>query len=276
MYGQEGATPFSATVSSSAGVPSGTVNITTGSTVLCTITLTGGNGSCALGADQLTVGTYPVTATYVPDNGDFTGSSTSAFLTVRKAISKTVLTSSPSPSVSEQPVTYTATVSIAAPGLGQPTGTVDFTESGASICSSVSLNTSGIATCTVTYPDPAGSPHRIMALYSGDSNVRPSSSAVLSQVVGKAPTTLVATPAKAGLFSLTFSATLTRSFDGAPLSGQSVVFRIKSTTECTATTDTQGVASCKKSGLFLSRSGTYTATYAGNTVYLGSTGSAKL
>jgi hypothetical protein len=98
---------------------------------------------------------------------------------------------------------------------------------------------------------------------------------VLSQTVGKAPTTLVAAPATSGLFSHTFSATLTRTFDNAPLAGESIAFTVGSTKECTATTNAQGVASCKKVGI-LSSKGTYTATYAGDATYLGSTGSAKL
>lgn len=93
--------------------------------------------------------------------------------------------------------------------------------------------------------------------------------------VDKAATTMKATPAATGLLSLTFSATLTRSFDHLALRGQTVVFSVQGRNVCQATTNSSGVASCKVTGLAVGPA-TYTATYAGDTDYLSSTGTAKL
>ncbi len=63
----------------------------------------------------------------------------------------TALVSNPNPSNTGQSVTITATVTpVNSPA---PTGTVNFTSNGASIsgCSAVSLNTSGVATCTTSF-----------------------------------------------------------------------------------------------------------------------------
>lgn len=67
-YGAEDALPFEVEVTSlQPGTPAGTVALETehGAPV-CTATLSGGAGSCTLGATQLLPGTYLVFATYTP------------------------------------------------------------------------------------------------------------------------------------------------------------------------------------------------------------------
>jgi len=68
-YGNEGLTGlFSVTVTSPAGTPTGTVSVKNGTTILCTLTLANGAGTCTLGATQLTVGSYAsLTAVYSGD-----------------------------------------------------------------------------------------------------------------------------------------------------------------------------------------------------------------
>src|SRR5207249_110346 len=56
------AVTLSSTVTSAAGVPTGTVTFRDGATVLGTVTLV--NGSASLVTSTLTVGTHPLTATY--------------------------------------------------------------------------------------------------------------------------------------------------------------------------------------------------------------------
>ncbi len=64
-YGNETTEVFSATVTSSAGTPSGTVTVGSSAGTLCQITLVSGSGSCRLSATQLAVGTISsVVATY--------------------------------------------------------------------------------------------------------------------------------------------------------------------------------------------------------------------
>jgi len=94
------------------------------------------------------------------------------------AATQTVLASSLAPATVGAIVSFTATVTGAA-----PTGTVGFRDFGTAItgCSAVPLSGTGKAVCT-TSTLPAGV-HSIVADYSGDVANSPSSSAALSQVV---------------------------------------------------------------------------------------------
>jgi probable HAF family extracellular repeat protein len=81
----------------------------------------------------------------------------------------------------------------------------------------------------------------------------------------------------------TFSATLTRSDNGAPINGQTVVFSTRSLfgaqdTVCTAITDAKGVASCTGRIPLLDRilDNSYTATFPGNSAYLSSSATGQL
>ncbi len=91
--------------------------------------------------------------------------------------STTAVTSSANPSVQGQMVTYTATVSPAG------TGSVTFNDGGKPVsgCTARSLNSSGQATCHVTYATTGR--HHITAVYSGDTVNPGSTSAVLTQRV---------------------------------------------------------------------------------------------
>lgn len=86
--------------------------------------------------------------------------------------------------------------------------------------------------------------------------------------VAKAPTTLVA--ANSPRVFPKFRATLTRTFDGAPLSGRTVAFRVSGTTVCSAVTNAAGVATCGTIGVILGPA-SYTATFGGDASYVGST-----
>ena len=110
----------------------------------------------------------------------------------------TSLVSTQSPSAYGAAITYTATVSVPAPGVGSPTGTVAFTDGGQPIagCSAVALSSTSplTASCTTTPASPGS--HPIVATYAGDSNYA-SSFGSLSQAVAKAIPTL-ATQASSG------------------------------------------------------------------------------
>ncbi len=217
---------------------------------------------------------YAITAAYSGDT-NYKASSGAGTETVTPAATSTTVVSNHNPSVSGQPVTYTATVAVTAPGVGAPTGSVTFKDGTTTICSSVVLSASKTASCSATYTSSTGSPHKITAVYGGDKNFKASTSAVLTQSVNKVATTLVAAPAKFGLLSITFSATLTRSDTKAPLSGQTVTFSLLGRNVCQGTTASTGVAHCTITGLFLGIR-TYTATYAGSTAYLPSNSTGSL
>lgn len=132
----------------------------------------------------------------------------------------TSLASSQNPSAAGASVTFTATVSGAA-----PTGTVEFRE-GAAVLGSSSLNGSGqasFATAALSVGD-----HSIVAAYLGDSNNAASTSAALVQSVGKIAQTI------------TFNALPSRNLGDPPFtvaatasSGLPVSFASQTTSVCT-------------------------------------------
>jgi hypothetical protein len=151
-------------------------------------------------------------------------------------------------------------------------GFVNLTTGSTELCQVYLSN--GTASCNLGAQQLLPGSYPISASYNPGGLIAPSTAYGVLHIT-KAPTTLAVNQAKVGLFSYTFSAQLTRDFDGAPLAGQSVAFRIGSKVECTATTNTSGLASCKKAPM-LTFSKTYTASYAGNAAYLGSTGTGKI
>ncbi len=121
----------------------------------------------------------------------------------------TTLASSLNPSNPGSGVTFTATVT----GLA-PTGSVSFTDGGASIAGCASAVVSGIgnvrtASC-FTSSLTAGT-HSIVATYSGDAANAPSTSSALSQVVKSASTTTLASSANPSAVgaNVTFTASVT-------------------------------------------------------------------
>ncbi|HET6930495.1 MAG TPA: Ig-like domain repeat protein [Candidatus Acidoferrum sp.] len=160
---------FTATVSPvapGAGTPTGTVTFLDGGSPVGTGTLSGGIATFTTSA--LTIGNHPITTSYGGDsnfNGS-TGTLTGTNQVVNKADSSTAVTSSQNPSALGQSVTFTATVSAVAPGVGTPTGSVTFKDGGSSIgTGTLSGGVATLSTSSLT----AGS-HTITATYGGDSN----------------------------------------------------------------------------------------------------------
>ena len=123
----------------------------------CTTTVTPSNVATS---PHTITGTYPADAVH-------SGSDNTASLTVDKADTLTTAGSAPSPSIYGQQVTFSATVSVVSPGVGSPTGSVQFVVDGSNYGSPVSLTgeSASITDSALT----AGS-HSITAVYSGDSN----------------------------------------------------------------------------------------------------------
>jgi hypothetical protein len=202
------AVTFTATVSTSSGVPPNgeIVTFNNGSVVLGTAPLSG--GAASLIVSSLPVGTSTITATY-PGDANFAASTSPGLKQVvnptNKYATSTEFVSSLNPSNYGQKVTWNATVTSS--GSVTPTGKVKFTWSGYTI-GSATLNSSGMATLTKsslnadTYP--------LTAVYSGDAANLGSTSAVLNQVV----------------LETTSSATLTSS-PNPSTQGQAVTFTAK-------------------------------------------------
>jgi hypothetical protein len=132
--------------------------------------------------------------------------------------------------------------------------------SGPCSVSGSTLTITGVGVCKLTAAQP------------GNADYLPAPVVSQSITINRAATKLVAAPAKVGLLSATFSATLTSMVTGRPIAGQTVDFSVRGTRMCSGTTDSNGVASCTLHALFiLFGQLSYTATYAGNTNYLPST-----
>jgi hypothetical protein len=202
---------FTATVSSSAGIPTGKVEYLNGTTVLVTLRLT--SGSVKYTTSKLPPGANNITAVYEGDSNN-NGSTSAPVNQFVLAATTITLTSSPNPSGYGQSVIFTARVtsSIGAPPDGE---TVTFKQ-GATILgtgtlsggtATFSISTLGVGTKSVT------------SGYGGESKFGGSTSKAVSQVVRKATTTttLVSSqnPSKVGQ-SVTFAASVTPQFSGTP------------------------------------------------------------
>ncbi len=169
---------FTAIVTVSGGTPTGSVTFKDGATVLGFAALSSGVASFTTAG--LAAGSHAITAAY---SGDATSPpSTSAVLTqvvngaAGSAPTTTTLVSSTNPSTVGQSITFTATV---AGSGGTPTGSATFKD-GAAVLGTGAL-AGGVTTFSATL---AQGSHAITAIYSGDATFAPSTSAVLTQVVG--------------------------------------------------------------------------------------------
>ena len=121
---------------------------------------------------------------------------TNLTLTVQPAVTTTTLAAPPSPSVSGQSVTFTATVTVALPPTTidpVPTGTVTFYNNGTSIGTGTLSVVSGQDQASLTIATLSTASHSITAAYtSGDANFIPSPvSTAVTQVVNKANTSAI-------------------------------------------------------------------------------------
>src|SRR5262249_44515034 len=130
----------------------------------------------------LAVGSHTITAVYGGD-ANFNGSTSPELLQpVLTADTTTALASSVNPSVYGQSVTFTATVSVVAPGLGTPDGTVTFTIDGVSQGDvTLSGGQASFSTSALGMGD-----HTVTATYNGAASFNASTSADLTQTVNKA------------------------------------------------------------------------------------------
>ena len=207
---------FTATVSvvsPGAGNPTGTVTFQDGGTSIGTGALSSGTTTLATSFGAAVIQT--ITVVY---NGDsnFAAAGTSAVFTqtVNQAGTTTTVSSSSNPSVFGQTVTFTATVSAVSPGLGNPTGTVTFSDGGVSVATS--LLSAGKASFTTSYS--AVSSHTITASYFGDDNYIASPvSTDFIQTVNQANATIVTSnPSNPSVFgqSVTLTATVSATSPG--------------------------------------------------------------
>lgn len=216
---------FTANVTSDvAGViPTGAVSFTADGAELGSRPLDA-SGIATLTTSALDVGTHAVVARYEGDD-DFDAAISQSFSqNVEKAETSTTLVSSKDPSVIGSNVTFTATVSVEAPGAGTPTGTVVFRD-GADVLGNGALDGDGVASFTTS--SLATGAHAITAEYQGDSSFVGSVSPNLEQQIEKDGVTVTlvssANPSTFGE-AITLTTTVTTVETGGAPTGDVVFF----------------------------------------------------
>jgi hypothetical protein len=229
---------LTATVTSPAGVPTGTVTFLDGNTALGTAQVNAAGQ--ALLPVSLGVGNHQLTAVY-GGTAAFAGStSAAAAVTVSPAATAVTLAPSLNPAVTGQSVTFTATVAAVAPGAGTPTGTVTFMD-GSVLMGTFAVGLDGTATFITTFAAAGG--HAITAVYNGDANFASSSQALTEQVNAPAlqTTTDFSTSSAAAVFGQTEVLTATVTSPAGTPTGF-VTFKDGNTVLGTAPLDANGQA----------------------------------
>jgi hypothetical protein len=197
-------------VSPGTGTPTGTVQFKdNGSNLGAPVSLVNGKASYQTGS--LSVGAHSLTAEYIPSSNNL-GSSQSNTLThtVAAAGTETVVVSSKNPSALGESVTFTATVTVKAPGSGIPNGAVQFKNGTANLGAPIPLGTDGKAAFT-TAALPQGT-HTITGVYEPPQNgsYTTSTSSALTQTVNFLTSTSLSSNQNTTVFgeSVTFTATV--------------------------------------------------------------------
>ncbi len=172
---------FTASVTSSTGVPTGSMTFSDGAAVLGTVNLSGQNAA-TLTISSLTVGSHSITAAY---NGDanYSGASSSAVAETVSLAQPMVTLSGPSNAV-EVGTAVVLTGSVTGPGV-TPTGTLTLLDIG-TIVGTQAVAASGRFTFS-TSSLPLGT-RSLSVAYSGDSGNAAVSSATIAVIIQLAPT----------------------------------------------------------------------------------------
>jgi autotransporter-associated beta strand protein len=260
---------FTATVSAVVGTPSGNVVFREGSTTLGTAALDR-SGRATLTTFALSPGTHTVTAEFGGDSTLTASTSAPLTQTINQALTTTAVSASPNPSVSGQPVIFTATISALSPASGTPTGTVTFKD-GLTTLGVGTLDASGHATLTTSAL--ATGSHAIATIYSGDANFIAASSVPVTQTINPAAATVTVTSStNRSTFGqpVTFTAVVRVVPPGDRSPSGSVTFQDGTTTLGTVSLDSAGTATFTAATLS-GGNHAITAVYSGDTDFAPST-----
>jgi hypothetical protein len=152
-----------------------------GTNILGTVSLTA--SQAAFTTSVLALGSHAITAVYGGDASFQSSTSASLIQVVQAAATITAVSSSSNPSLVNQPVTFTATVSVVLPGSGTPTGTVTFKDG----ANALGTGTLAAGQATFTTSSLAAGGHSITAAYGGVVNFQPSASVALNQTITSQP-----------------------------------------------------------------------------------------
>ncbi len=168
---------FTASVAAQAsGIPTGTVTFSDGSTTLGQATVSSGTATWSV--SSLAAGSHSITASYSGDSKFIGSASSSLSQVVQKADTSTALTATPGTSNINQSISLSATVT--SRNSNVPDGTVTFMDGTTQIGSSI-VNSNGVAAFSITTLI-AGT-HNLTAVYSGDDNLKGSTSGAQTVVV---------------------------------------------------------------------------------------------
>ena len=209
VHGQPVSFSASVAATNGTGTPGGTIQFTVdGDDFGSPVTLVGGSAATP-STTSLSTGAHTIGATYSGDNGFFGSTAATRTQQVDKAQTTTGLVAAPSPTVSGQAVTFTATVDVVAPGAGTPTGGVQFDIDGQPYGTAVPLSGD---TATLTVSNLSTGNHDVEATYNGDGDFASSTSATVTHGVNKADADLALSTSDASAVSgqpLTFTADVT-------------------------------------------------------------------
>jgi large repetitive protein len=262
---------------STTGTPTGTVMFLDGTTPLSTALSLPASGVVTFSTTTLTLGTHNLSAAYSGVAPNASGTSNVVIETIQQATTATSLSSGSPTATVGSPVTFTATVADTDGGPA-PTGSVTFNTtpaSGPTPPVPVMLGTNGTAALPISSLAPGT--YSITAVYSGDPDDAPSTSAPITETIQQAATTTTLTPSanpiSAGA-TLTLTATVTGATAGAGALTETVTFTDQSTSTNYGpfTISNTGVVTFPINTL---AAGTHNlvAAYSGNTNYAASTSS---
>jgi hypothetical protein len=181
VFGQPVSFTITVTPSGPGIIPTGSINLLDGSTMILSGALDG-SGKLVANTSSLSLGNHTLIAQYSGDSNYGAATSSSLSQTVNKSNAAVTLSSPINPSVFGQGLAFSVSVS-ASGGSGIPTGSVTLTESGVPI-GSASLSSQGTASFENIILG-AGS-HSVTAAYTGDQNFGSGTSLAITQVVNKA------------------------------------------------------------------------------------------
>jgi hypothetical protein len=166
FFGLEDNNTLSVDVSGGNGAPVGSFGVFIGQTIVCSGPVTNGSGSCGLTPNELSPGTYPLTAIYFGDENSGSSASNTVTLTVvAQQPTTTTLTVNPATVTFGREQAVELDVRVVPVQAGIATGTVIITAGPATVCT-ITLD-QGNDFCNLTASQlPVGS-YQLIATYSG-------------------------------------------------------------------------------------------------------------
>lgn len=266
------------TASSSKTVPTGSVNLQKGATVLGTAALTasgsGAAASLSLPGSSLEVGTNTITAVY-PGVAGLNGSSTTVSVTVTPVTAQTTLTLGANPISIPSTGSTQLSVTVKAAAAAPPAGQISFLL-GKTPLGSTQLTASGTANFTLQGAALTTGANTITASYAGSASFSPSTATVVVTVTTPPPaTTALTVTANPAAITPSASTTLTATVKAASATAVpagSVSFVLGKTTLAAIPLSASGTASFTLQGAALTTgANTITASYAGTASFSPST-----